>query len=175
MIHYKQASSKVELEQILELQGQNLPENLSAEEIRTQGFVTVEHDFELLEQMNNACAHTLAVANQKVVGYALSMHPQFGEDIEILKPMFSKINEVFSGESFLVMGQICIAKNYRGQGVFRGLYKHMKQFTQPKFDAIITEVDAKNDRSMNAHKAIGFQELKRYKADATEWSLIYLK
>mgnify|MGYP000294817886 CR=1 FL=1 len=57
------------------------------------------------------------------------------------------------------MGQICIAKEYRGSGVFRGLYQNMQRFIKGSYEAIITEVDIRNTRSMNAHKAIGFKEL----------------
>ena len=39
----------------------------------------------------------------------------------------------------------------------------------------ITEVDVKNERSMNAHKAVGFKELSRHSSDGREWSLIILK
>lgn len=175
MIEYKQAYKDKELMQILDLQQLNLPKNLTDEEMASQGFLTVEHDFTLLKRMNEACAHTIAVEGKVVVGYALSMHPKFGEEIEILESMFAKINEVYKGGSYLVMGQVCISKNYRGKGLFRGLYQNMQRFTRPNFEAIITEVDAKNLRSMNAHRAVGFKELARYPSDGREWSLVLLK
>lgn len=175
MIEYKQAETDEELLQILELQQLNLPKNLSDEEMASQGFLTVEHDFALLKRMNEACAHTIALNENEVVGYALSMHPKFGDEIEILKSMFAKINEVYSRGSYLVMGQVCVSKNHRGKGLFRGLYQNMQRFTKPDFDAIITEVDVKNTRSMQAHKAIGFNELARYFADGKQWSLIALE
>lgn len=175
MIEYKQADTDRELLQILDLQQRNLPKNLSKEEMSSQGFLTVEHDFALLKKMNEACPHTIAVFEKVVVGYALSMHPKFGEEIEILKSMFAKINEVYIRDSYLVMGQVCISKDYRGNGLFRGLYQNMQRFTKPNFEAIITEVDVKNTRSMNAHKAIGFKELAQYTADDREWSLIVLE
>lgn len=175
MIRYKQASTDFELHQILTLQQQNLPKNLSKNEMKTDGFLTVEHEFHLLKQMNGTCPHTIAIENEKVVGYALSMHPKFGDEIEILKPMFAKIKEVLKGNSFLVMGQVCIAKDHRGKGLFRGLYQNMQQFTKPNFEAIVTEVDLKNSRSMQAHQAIGFQQLTRYQADGKVWSLIVLR
>ncbi|NKI31490.1 GNAT family N-acetyltransferase [Croceivirga thetidis] len=175
MIEYKQANTDSELLQILDLQQRNLPKNLSKEEMEVQGFLTIEHDFALLKRMNEACPHTIAVENNNVVGYALSMHPKFGEEIELLKSMFAKINEVFSGGSYLVMGQVCISKDYRGKGLFRGLYQNMQRFTKADFEAIITEVDVKNTRSMHAHKAIGFNELARYSSDDREWSLVLLE
>ena len=176
MIEYKQASTANELEQILVLQQRNLPRSLSNEEMERDGFLTVEHSFELLEEMNEASPHIIALENEKVVGYALSMHPKFASSIEILKPMFHEINMAIDGKSnYMVMGQICVAKTHRSKGIFRKLYTTMKTKLPAGFDTISTEVDAKNQRSMNAHKAVGFEELKTYHSDGKDWSLIVLQ
>ncbi|MEZ4809593.1 MAG: GNAT family N-acetyltransferase [Allomuricauda sp.] len=175
MIRYKQASTQGELEQILLLQQENLIKSLPAQEREKEGFLTVEHNLELLKEMNDECGHIIAVDNDRVVGYALCMHPKFGESIELLKPMFVEINKIVQGKSnYMVMGQICVAKEYRGKGVFRNLYLAMKNRLPEGFDHIITEVDGKNKRSLSAHLAIGFKELKTYVADGREWKLIVL-
>lgn len=174
MVYYKQAETLKELKQILKIQTENLPNALTKHAMENEGFVTVSHTLELLIKMNTAFPHTIATYKDSVVGYALSMSKDFGAEIEILKPMFKKISEVYSDNSYIVMGQICITKDYRGKGLFRGLYSAMRDFTKEKFNAIITEVDTKNVRSINAHKAIGFRELTRYEADDHEWSLIVL-
>ena len=176
MIRYKQADSERELKQILALQKQNLPVNLPREDQQTQGFLTVKHSLYLLRSMNLAFPHTLAVHQQQVVGYALAMHPKFRARIALLRPMFAEIDKTLEdSSSYMVMGQICIAKLYRGKGVFRGLYEAMQQFVAPDYNQIITEVDARNTRSLNAHKAIGFRELTRYQHGKREWALIMLE
>ena len=175
MIKYKQARTKKEIIQILNLQQKNLPKNLNESEIKEQGFLTVEHSFDLLWEMNTAFPHTVAKENEKVIGYALSMVPKFAMDIPILHSMFEEIKKVYKGEEYIVMGQICVAKTHRGQGVFRKLYENMMAFALDKFHAIITEVDVKNTRSMNAHSAVGFKELSRHDSDGKEWSLIILE
>lgn len=175
-ITYCRASTDDELHQILELQKRNLPDSLSDLEKENEGFLTVIHTFEILNQMNDACAHCIAKHNNEVVGYALSMHPKFANEIEILKPMFNEINKVISGNfKFIIMGQICVNKAHRKKGIFRGLYGFMKQELQSTFNAIITEVDAKNLRSLNAHLAVGFEIVKTYNADNHEWHIISLK
>ena len=176
MIIYRQASTKDELNQILRLQQENLPENLSTSERVAEGFVTVKHTLNILKVMNESCPHTIAVDNQRIVGYALSMHPRFGGAIEVLKPMFKKIEKLgLEEDDYIVMGQICIAKSHRKQGIFRGLYQNMKQFINPTFKKIITQVDARNSRSLNAHYAIGFEILKKYVFGGRELFLIVLK
>ena len=173
MVRYEQTGTADHLRQILALQRLNLPANLSQQEMRSQGFLTVEHTFSLLKAMHDVVPHTMAVHQNEVVGYALSMHPKFVDEIEVLRSMFVEIKKAMDkNDRYLVMGQICVAKDYRGQGVFRGLYTHMQLFLTDRFDKIITEVDVKNVRSMQAHKAVGFRELKRYRSGDKEWSLI---
>ncbi|WP_136466646.1 GNAT family N-acetyltransferase [Flagellimonas onchidii] len=175
MIRYTQASTIDHLEQILDLQQQNLPKNLTVKEKELEGFLTVEHSFSILKEMNDECGHIIALDDEKVVAYALCMHPKFAESIKVLKPMFHEINNVVRDKgNYMVMGQICVAKSHRGKGLFRSLYKTMKEKLPNGFDTIITEVDAHNKRSLRAHRAIGFKELKRYYSDEKEWVLIVL-
>ena len=176
MVIYKQADSLKELEQILELQQRNLPKTISEDESAKEGFVTVEHTLNLLKSMNDVCGHIIAVDDGQVVGYALCMHPQFANDIEVLRPMFQEIDKTIKGQvNYMAMGQICVAKSHRGQGIFRKLYQTMQEKLPEGFDTIITEVDGKNKRSLAAHTAIGFQELKRYYALDKEWVIIILQ
>ena len=175
-LQYCSSETEDELEQILRLQKTNLPKAITNEEKIKEGFVTVSHSFELLQRMNEVCRHTIVKDGEYVAGYALSMHPRFGEEIEVLKPMFAEIKTVIpKEESYIVMGQICIAKAYRGQGVFRSLYAAMWEAVKADFNSIITEVDASNIRSLNAHYGIGFRDIKKYVAGGTEWHLISLK
>lgn len=175
MIQYTKALTSEDLNQILELQKMNLPKGLSDEEKLKEGFVTAYHTFEILKEMNDACAHTLAKLDDKVIGYALSMTKGFGNKIEVLKPMFDEISKVVTKDDFIVMGQICIDKNFRGKGVFRGLYNYMRtSVCQGVFNRIITEIDTNNIRSINAHKAIGFEDLFDYKSGDNNWRVVVL-
>ena len=192
MIVYTTVTTDHELQQILELQQENLPTAISEETQKTEGFVTVHHSFDLLDRMNKACPHIIAKNGEKVVGYALCMHPKFGDEIEVLRPMFKEIGRVIKDPSttrqdesfglafgvtmdeFIVMGQVCIHKDFRKQGIFRKLYDHMLKEISPGFKAIITEVDRKNTRSLEAHYAIGFRTLSRYNSDGKDWELIVL-
>lgn len=172
-VEYTRARTKKDLEEILELQKKNLPNNLTKQEIEKEGFLTVSHNLKLLERMNTKCPHIIAKDKGKVIGYALCMHPDFSKEIPLLYAMFEKIGELLPEEqSYIVMGQICIEKSYRGLGIFRGLYSFMKKVTASQYDHIITEVDATNLRSLTAHYAVGFTLLKVYSADSKDWKLI---
>lgn len=125
--------------------------------------------------MNNAFPHTIAIHNNKVIGYALSMLPSFSDEIDILKPMFYEIAKVINVNKFLVMGQICLEKEYRGKGVFKGLYKKMVKFSKAAgYSKIITEIDSLNTRSLRAHEKIGFKIIKNYKSGTKNWVIVVL-
>ncbi len=173
MINYKCSETDGELKQILELQAKNIPSAISDTEKNREGFVTVHHTMKILKKMHEACPHIIAVNGPVVVGYALCMTKEFAKDIPVLIPMFKQIKDIISEDtSYIVMGQVCIDKSYRRKGIFRGLYDHMKRCLKDRYDLIVTEVDEANTRSMQAHYAIGFKSLKKYRADNHDWDLI---
>lgn len=178
MIHFTTVSNQLELEGILSLQAKNLPTNISEKEAKEQGFVTVQHDLELLSAMNHPYPHIIAKKNDHVVGYTLVMLPAFGNAIPILRPMFEKIdtlrfkNKPLMDTNYFVMGQVCVDKTCRRQGVFSGLYQQMKEEMSSKFDCIITEVATRNIRSMNAHQHVGFEVINIYTVAEEEWAIV---
>lgn len=174
-LNYTRAQSRAELEQILALQQENLKDILSPSEMDGEGFVSVTHSLELLEAMNKVCPHILAKEQDSVVGYALCMHPDFSEAIPMLRPMFKKVRTLVDpAHRFVIMGQICIGKSWRKKGIFRGLYTSMQNALLDEFESIITEVDDKNQRSLKAHMAVGFETLDVYSSENRTWHLIQL-
>lgn len=180
-IQFTTAKSTQDLQQILALQQANRPKNLTTAEVKDQGFVTVEHDFALLKKMNAPFPHIVAKAGNQVVAYALVMLSSLRNDIPVLVPMFEKIDDLvvdgkaMSELSYVVMGQVCVGKNYRGQGVFAGLYKKMAMEMKQDFDYVITEIATRNTRSMRAHEREGFQILLEFEDGVEEWAIVGLK
>ena len=122
--------------------------------------------------MNDACAHIIAKDGDLVVGYALVMLKEFRDQISILSAMFETAEEFLGDKRYLAMGQICISKEYRKQGIFRGMYNFYREELQEEFDCLLTEVATGNTRSLEAHKRIGFQVLKTQITDGFSWELI---
>ena len=54
------------------------------------------------------------------------------------------------------MGQVCVTKAQRNQGVFRKLYTKMEETPFQEFYVIITDEDAANKRLFEARNAIAF-------------------
>jgi GNAT superfamily N-acetyltransferase len=182
-IAYTTVSSRDEVDQILALQAANHPSALTPETIASQGFVTVRHDPDVLARMNEAAPAIIAKDGERVVGYALVMPRAFASEVPILEPLFRMLDALaWKGASlrdatrWFVMGQICIADGYRGRGIFDGLYRTMADVYRDRYDCTVTEVAARNTRSLRAHTRAGFQTLQCY-ADATtgeQWHVIVL-
>lgn len=176
-------STPSEVLQILDLQARNLPSSLSAETMASDGFVTVHHDPNVLQRMNVAAPSVIAKVGDEVIGYALVMPREFAADVPILQPMFALLDDLTwqgarLGDSprWFVMGQVAVAAGYRGRGVFDGMYAAMKASYRSHYDCTITEVAARNGRSLRAHERVGFDTLHTY-AEATTgevWRVIAL-
>ena len=165
------------LPQILALQRANLE---TANPGHPDGFVTVQHTVELLADMHEAAPHIVAVEQDEVVGYALSMTTEFAERIPVLAPMFAQFDTTeidgrpLGDLRYLVMGQVCVAWNWRGQGVFEGLYRKQATTFEKRFEWIVTEISRRNHRSLAAHRKVGFRDLRSYPAKSDVWHIVAL-
>ena len=175
------AASDKDIQGILNLQKQNLPRNISVDEAASQGFVTVDHDFDTLKDMNQDHPHIIAKDQDQVVAYALVMLRKFSSRIPVLVPMFNRIEklqyrgQMISPEQYFIMGQVCVDKPYRSLGVFAALYTHMREQMKAHFKYIITEIADTNKRSLRAHEKVGFTTIETYTSDGTVWHIVLLE
>jgi ribosomal protein S18 acetylase RimI-like enzyme len=181
-VHISLAKTDRELFAILDLQQQNLPHNISKEEAMEQGFVTVEHSFDVLSRMNEKHSHVIAKSGDAVIGYALVMTKEMRNEIPVLIPLFEMIDKLkfdsqpLSAVNYFVMGQICISKSFRGLSIFDALYAQLKSSLQKDFDYCITEVAVRNRRSIRAHRRVGFVTAHVYTdARGEEWEIMVWK
>ena len=178
MIHYTTSVTKNDLQGILKLQKANLSAALSKEEIKSQGFVTVMHNYDELKKLNEIEKHIVAKEDDKIIAYLLAMTKQSKYEIPVLIPMFEMFDTIFfegkliSLYNYIVVGQVCVDKKYRAQGIIDNCYAFYRDHFKSKYDFAITEIASTNMRSINAHKRIGFQEIHRYVANNTEWSIV---
>lgn len=176
---FTKAENPSDLEEILALQKRNLAISLSREEIDEQGFVTVDHSYAQLQRLNELEKQVVAKYNGVVVGYLLAMTIASRWDIPILQPMFAEFEKLFFegkkiGEyHYLVVGQVCIDRAFRGKGILDDCYAAYREFYGRHYDFAITEIAATNHRSLRAHKRVGFIELATYTGpDAVSWVVV---
>ncbi len=180
VMHYRAAATDEDLRHILALQHINLPANISAAEAREQGFVTVHHDLELLRAMNDPYGHATAWEGDVLAGYALVMPREFGNRIPVLIPMFERMNDIRLADGrrlgnleYIVMGQVAVARGFRGSGVFAGLYDDLRRRLRLHFEALVTEIATRNTRSWRAHAKVGFEDWEIYTdPDGEEWVIV---
>ena len=140
MITYETANSVKDLTEIIALQKENLKENLADIEIQAQGFVTVSHALSDLEKLQQYEKSLVVKDQNKVVGYILAMTKNSRSDIPILIPMFQIFDAIYFNEktvsayNYMVVGQVCIGKNYRGLGIFDKAYAAYKALFKDKFE-----------------------------------------
>jgi ribosomal protein S18 acetylase RimI-like enzyme len=174
----KQTETKEELLQILQLQQLYLAGHNSSEEEKEQGFVTVHHTLEKLEHLHTLSPSVIVKDSDSVIAYALVMLKEAGGLIPELLSMFQMLQTLsWKGKPlkqyrYYVMGQVCVDKPYRGQGVFQMLYDKHKELMQPNYDFVITEIATRNTRSIRAHEKAGFELLHRFKDEKEEWDIV---
>lgn len=175
----ERVSNDMQLQEILQLQKSNFAASLDATELLKQGFVTVQHDLATLKEMHAESPSIIATHHGNVVGYALMMPASFRSKIAILEPMFELMDHLtylelpLSSYSFFVMGQVCIAKQYRSRGIFDKLYAELQREYMGKYRLLITEVASRNQRSVKAHLRVGLKVMHRYTdPSGEEWELM---
>ncbi|MBS1505644.1 MAG: GNAT family N-acetyltransferase [Bacteroidetes bacterium] len=173
------SQSDQDLEQILLLQQKNLPKNLPQEEIDREGFVTVMHRFEDLKKMNGYEQSVIAKEHDEVVAYLIAMTEKSKQDIPVLVPMFEVFNEIiFKGKKiseykYMVVGQVCVAKEFRGLRLLDACYAEYKKIFSGKYAFAITEISKKNPRSLKAHERIGFKTVHEYiDSFGVDWCIV---
>lgn len=178
-INYTTSKTDEELRQILELQKINLPQNLTEEQKATQGFVSVIHSFDTIKRMNAREQSIIAKDRDHVIGYLLAMTRELKDDIPLLTPMFNAFDKVIYGNKkiseykYIVVGQVCIAEAFRGQGILDKSYVEYKNHFRDKYDFAITEIHHSNKRSLKAHARIGFETIHIYKDPmGDEWNIV---
>jgi RimJ/RimL family protein N-acetyltransferase len=162
-------STPREVEQILQLQARNLPAVLDEQTIVEQGFVTVKHDPEVLLRMNGAYPSVIAKAGDELAGYCLVMLREFAGQVPVLDGLFDLLKGLShqgrplrDNPRWFVMGQVCVAEAFRGQGVFEGMYQKLREYCRADFDFVVTSIADRNTRSVRAHEKVGFQTLKAF-------------
>ena len=167
-----------DLEQIIALQRANLVRNLTTEEWKDQGFVTVVHTIDLLIQMHSIAPAVVVKDEGRVVAYALVLRRECREIMPVFDRRFEAIDRLeWQGKPmndlrYYIMGQICVDKEYRGKGLFDELYRKHKEAYSNNFDLIVTEIATRNTRSIRAHERVGFKTFSHYTDDRDDWAVV---
>lgn len=182
MMKFERALTDESLNQILDLQKRNLKKYLSKAEKESQGFVTAEHTFEQLKKINNAEPCVIITDNGKVIAYAIAMLESSANDMPVFDDLFSTVasltykNQLMTCYKYIFVGQLCIDKNYRGQGLVEKLYAFYKEELKFKYDFAVTDISEHNPRSLKAHQKSGFEVIHTFYDTFTDsnWHIVVM-
>jgi len=178
MVIVKLVSEMKELEGIRLLQEQNLGKNLSVAEATKEGFVTAEYSVEFLKAMHDVHPSIIAKDNDTVVGYALVATNPIREQHPLLADLFNTIDKVvYKGillrdTRYVVVGQLCVGKGYRGQGLVQRMYEFYRESLKDSYDYLITDVVQTNQRSIKAHLKTGFIVVDTLEYGGVKWDIV---
>ena len=171
-------SSPSEIIGIKDLQALNLKQNITAEEAMDQGFLTAAYTIEYLEEMNAVSPSIIAKDGDKVVGYALVATKDIRKGHDLIEGLFDAIDACeYNGKllrdvNYVVVGQLCVAKEYRGQDLVQKLYGHFRDCLSNEFTYLVTDVAKPNVRSLKAHKKRGFQVINELTYGGFGWDIV---
>jgi ribosomal protein S18 acetylase RimI-like enzyme len=171
-------TKKDELYQVHGLNLQNLKQNHRAAERDEEGFVSWLYSRELLEQMHELAPSVIVRDGERVVAYALTTVKEASAFHPDLETMFRNLENVqykgrpLSSHHYYCMGQICVAKGYRGLGIVNMLYRKHQELYAPYYDFILTEISTSNPRSQKAHEKAGFHTIYSYRDAMDEWNVV---
>ncbi|RYH05666.1 GNAT family N-acetyltransferase [archaeon] len=171
--------SHEDVEMIKALQTANLGRNLSDEVKVKEGFVTAEYTIEFLQRMNSICPSIVArSAEGQIVGYIMVVSRELCMEHSLLTDLYHAFASIeYNGKrledtNLVVVGQVCVAAGYRGQGLVHRMYSYYKHCLSSDFDCAVTDVATSNPRSMAAHLKSGFRIIRTIPYDGLEWHII---
>ncbi len=178
MLTIKRVTKQSELVDIQNLQSENLRKNLLPEEAATQGFLMAEYSLDFLQTMHEAAPSIIAKDGDTLAGYALVALPSIRNDHELLADLFTNIDNAkyvgldIKNSKYVVVGQLCVSKAYRGQGLVQKMYAYFKECLSTEFKYCITDIANANARSLTAHLRTGFQVIDTSSYGGVEWHIV---
>ncbi|MGH7826318.1 MAG: hypothetical protein ACREQ7_14230 [Candidatus Binatia bacterium] len=141
---------------ILRLQSANYIHKLAADE-RQQGFLSAEFSPEQVAALAQDLGTTLAVVADEVAGFLCAFRREFNHGSPVIAKMLECYDQVeFEGRPLSVLksyiyGPVCVAREYRGRGLLRGLYEAQRRDLAGQFDMGVAFVSRDNPHSLRAH------------------------
>lgn len=160
------------------MQALNLKQNITAEEAIDQGFLSAAYTIEYLQEMNSASPSIIAKYGDKVIGYVLVATKDNRKGHDLLEGLFDAIDKCeYNGKllrdvNYVVVGQLCVAKEFRGQNLVQELYGHFRDCLSKEFTYLVTDVAQANIRSLKAHKKRGFQVINELMYGGFGWDIV---
>jgi len=136
--------------------------------------VTAQYSPEFLAELHSHCPSVVAKVGDAVVGYVIAATRAINVKHKVLRAMYEAIttHEAAEGFNFVLCGQLCVDKPFRGRGLAIDLYKWFRKELESEFDGVITDISVYNPRSLKAHHKVGFQTIGQMTFESSQWDLV---
>lgn len=171
-------SSEKEIKGIKALQEENLRTNITDEEALSQGFLTASYTMDYLREMNAVAPTVIAKDGDVIAGYAMVATQPVRNGHDLIDDLFNTIDRTaYQGKllgetNYVVVGQLCVAKAYRGLGLVQQLYGHFRDCYADQFEYLVTDVAQANTRSLRTHLKRGFQVIDTLTYGGIGWDIV---
>ncbi len=92
--------------------------------------------------------------------------------INYLQEMNLASPSIIAKDGNKVVGQLCVAKEYRGQDLVQKLYGHFRDCLSKEFTYLVTDIAQANTRSLKAHQKRGFQVINELMYGGFKWDIV---
>lgn len=178
MVVITQVKTEEELNKLKALQNANLRKLIGEEEAMKEGFVTSEYSIELLQKMHQSHASIIAKEGDEVVGYVIVTDKTVIGEHEEIDHLFNTVDNLSFNEkllkevSYILVGQLCVGKTHRGQGLVQSMYNYYKENFSTQYQYLVTDISQANPRSIKAHKKTGFETIGVIEQVGTGWDIV---
>lgn len=163
---------------ILRLQSANFITKLSEEE-RKDGFLSAEFSLQQVAEMAEDLGTMLAIGEDGVAGFVCAFRREFDTGSPVIAKMIDCYDRVqFEGKPLsaynsYIYGPVCIAREYRGRGLLRGLYDAQRDDLAGQFEIGVAFVSRNNPHSLDAHVAgLGMTEVGDFELNGNVYVII---
>lgn len=178
MITIQRVTKDSELGAIRALQSANLRKNLSPIEASEQGFLIAEYSLDFLRQMHECHPSIIAIDGDQLAGYALVTSRRLRSGHPLLDDLCRQIDGLtyrqrkLGDTNYVVVGQLCVAKEHRGKGLVPRLYQQFRESLHAKYEYCVTDIAQANPRSLQAHFKTGFQVIHSIQFEGLKWNVV---
>ncbi len=151
-----------DFEKMVLLQNQNLSTVL-ADDQKSDGFLSTAFTADQFIRMSESVAVVVGRNGDDVIGFICASTVEDCSENPLPAAMIARFPEILIGAHRLselkcfIAGPVCVDKNYRGQGVFEGLYAELVGKAAAEYQAALALVSTANPRSIKAHAKIGME------------------
>ncbi|WP_232251604.1 GNAT family N-acetyltransferase [Serratia sp. MYb239] len=180
-IHVRLAQA-TDIPQVKKLLERYHAKNLEGEQ-RANGFVTTDMtEQQLIELCNSENGVIIAVdkSDDKIIGLLLGASwkflkpwPMFDYMADILKD-YAYQGQQLSAETSYQYGPICVAEEYRSNGVGELLLEYQRKVFSTRYPVIVTFVNVLNPRSYAFHTRNEFEDVGKFKFNGNNYHMMAL-